>query len=62
MNDKSPCFECEERKVGCHAECVRYLEWRKKKDEQNEAVKAEKISSNLFSHAAWLMKKARQKK
>lgn len=62
MNDKSPCFGCEERHVGCHAECCRYLEWRKQKDEQNEAVRAEKISNNLFSHGAWLMKKARQKK
>ena len=23
-----PCYKCEERKVGCHATCERYKEWR----------------------------------
>lgn len=25
---KNRCFECEDRRVGCHANCERYAEWR----------------------------------
>lgn len=27
----TPCKECGERKIGCHARCVRYLEFSKKR-------------------------------
>lgn len=29
---KSPCFECEDRVLGCHSTCERYHEFRKQAD------------------------------
>lgn len=29
MNDKQPCHNCGERRLGCHAECEKYKELRK---------------------------------
>lgn len=31
----SPCKGCEERHDLCHSECEKYLEFRRKKDEEN---------------------------
>ena len=31
-----PCRNCEERRVGCHAECERYLTWAKARREARE--------------------------
>ena len=28
--DVCPCKNCKERKIGCHAICVAYKEWKKK--------------------------------
>lgn len=28
-----PCYGCEERSVGCHTECMKYLDWAEKKGE-----------------------------
>lgn len=25
--NKSPCYECEKRKLGCHSNCDKYKEW-----------------------------------
>lgn len=25
---KSPCYECDNRKIGCHSECADYAEWK----------------------------------
>ena len=28
----APCKDCEDRTIGCHPKCGRYLEWKKKDD------------------------------
>lgn len=34
-----PCKICEDRKVGCHADCERYIEWRKAFDAEKQALR-----------------------
>ena len=33
---KSPCYKCQERHAGCHAECEKYAEWRAKMTKSSE--------------------------
>lgn len=35
----APCKGCEQREVGCHVWCEKYIEFRRLKDEQNEEIK-----------------------
>ena len=34
-----PCHNCQDRELGCHANCTRYLDWKAKLDE----IKAARI-------------------
>lgn len=45
---KSPCYKCEDRKIGCHGFCEKYKEYRKKYDDLNEKEK----KSKMFTHGA----------
>ena len=38
MIEKSPCFRCKGRVVGCHSDCQRYLGWKAKVDEEHGAL------------------------
>lgn len=38
----SPCWHCEDRKVGCHSRCRRYKEYREKYDELNKKERDDK--------------------
>ena len=42
MKRDAPCMDCDERRVGCHAECERYKVWRKQLDEQNRLARLSK--------------------
>ena len=42
----SPCYGCEERKLGCHNRCDKYKEYRTKYDELNLKEKREKMCSH----------------
>lgn len=35
---KGPCLDCDERYIGCHSDCPKYLEYRKKLDEENKKI------------------------
>lgn len=37
-----PCHHCENRHVGCHAECEVYKGWRAERDALNERIHEEK--------------------
>lgn len=39
---KSPCYECENRKPGCHDHCEEFLTFQKKHIEEVQAIKAKK--------------------
>lgn len=46
----APCFNCDERKIGCHSTCERYKEWCIK----NEQIKEKnRLQSKLNAHY-WL--------
>ena len=40
---KSPCKNCEDRVVGCHANCKSYIDWAKEHNEAKEKDRKEKI-------------------
>lgn len=35
MRPKPPCLNCEDRQIGCHAVCEKYIQFRKELDEVN---------------------------
>lgn len=35
------CWNCQDRKVGCHARCEKYLQYAKEREQINEARQAE---------------------
>lgn len=37
-----PCYKCEDRRVGCHIDCDRYIAVRKKMDEIKEKAQRER--------------------
>lgn len=39
---KVPCYGCEERQVGCHSKCEKYIAYRKALDAKNEMIRREK--------------------
>lgn len=50
-----PCFGCEYRHAGCHAECPAYTAWRQEKDEENAQRNLESISRPVTD--CWTMRK-----
>jgi len=47
MKPKSPCLDCVDRHLGCHAECEKYLEFKNKSDEQRERIFRERERENI---------------
>lgn len=37
-NDRRPCFECKDRKVGCHSKCKRYKEYKELLEEDRKKI------------------------
>ena len=58
MGISSVCYQCPDRKVGCHAWCERYIEESKKRSEMREKMRQEK---ELQSAAATLKYEAKKK-
>lgn len=45
-----PCMECNERKVGCHAYCNQFIQYKKEADRiKEERHKDSRIRSTMFS-------------
>lgn len=65
MKPNSPCRNCEERAVGCHAKCERYAEYRAEVDRWRDIVngaKREEARVDGFRKATALrVKKYKQK-
>lgn len=38
MTKKCPCRHCEERKLGCHSTCKKYIEWKNLKEDENKII------------------------
>ena len=59
----SPCIGCEKRRVGCHADCKDYAQWR----EDNEKIKktradAKSRDNMIDSYSVDAVRKMRRKK
>ena len=35
----SPCYNCNDRKQGCHSECFKYLFWKSENDKEKEFIR-----------------------
>ena len=35
---KPPCTDCNERQVGCHAKCPKYIDWRSEYQQRKKAI------------------------
>ena len=44
------CYKCDERKVGCHSTCERYILASKEKDEKVQKHKKHLRNTDLFTH------------
>lgn len=42
---KAPCRGCDDRTVGCHSQCDKYIQFKKKIDERNDAKYKERLST-----------------
>ena len=43
---KSPCFGCQERHAGCHAECENYGEYKEKHDAEVALIRQQRQKEN----------------
>lgn len=50
--NKSPCHKCEEREVGCHSKCDKYIRFRAELDKVNQARLEEKYAGVVFGKTA----------
>lgn len=44
---KSPCLGCEFRHIGCHAECVKFLDFQQKRGAEREEIRRQKHLDSL---------------
>lgn len=40
MENNGCCYECKDRKVGCHGTCEKYKTWRKEFEKQRDIAKS----------------------
>lgn len=57
----APCKGCEDRKVGCHAACLRYLDWKEKTNMAKTPMRNESIVIGMLAEGAVKGKKYAQK-
>lgn len=49
MSDsKCPCRNCLDRYVGCHSNCVRYVDWKQQHDVELDNIREQKNLDNLL--------------
>lgn len=45
---EAPCISCNERRLGCHAECPKYKEYEHAQKKYREHVAEQKIAENIL--------------
>ena len=45
----APCRDCKDRAVGCHAKCERYMEWLRIRQEEKNAILANKAKDIAYA-------------
>ena len=59
---KAPCRFCGDRKIGCHARCEKYLEFRQERDKLAEKTRQEKLKYDMSMKCkAWLINEIKRK-
>lgn len=58
----SPCKDCPDRCVGCHAKCEKYLSWKKHEEELEAIRKAKEADIMYMSHVGRVREAFRRKK
>lgn len=54
MNEiKCACKNCNDRKLGCHATCEKYKEYKTKTDEMNRKIRNEKVLNYSSTSDNW---------
>ena len=53
LNGKTPCFECNDRRIGCHSICKRYLEYKDRIREITKSREIERYVKNAIMRAKW---------
>ncbi len=49
MRTIAPCKGCQDRAVGCHSSCGRYIEWCAARKEETEKIRKLKESENRYA-------------
>ena len=55
-NNKSPCLDCQDRKIKCHSTCEHYKRWQMEQSENKDIVlKAKQEISDVraYMRASW---------
>ena len=42
MTINDPCYKCDDRVIGCHSKCKKYIEWAASRRELNEKIARER--------------------
>ena len=45
---ESPCLGCEDRELGCHSSCEKYIEYQRVREEQKKIIRDQKLSEAQF--------------
>lgn len=48
VNKETPCKNCTKRYVGCHGECLAYIDWKQAVDTERERIREIKQEENLI--------------
>lgn len=48
-NNKAPCFNCQNRQVGCHSKCPGYLEYQAKNNAVNTKRREEQEKEHMLN-------------
>ena len=55
----APCKNCPDREIGCHSKCNKYLEFRKKRDEELDRKRREDDVAYAIAAGMYRMSKKR---
>ena len=52
--ERTPCYKCNDRKIGCHGRCEAYIAWKERDQKRLAAQHAEREKDAMFfqRHAA----------
>lgn len=47
--DKTPCIDCADRKVGCHASCQAYKDWKEQHEAERMQIREQRNKRSEFA-------------